>query len=63
MTDHVARHYSENLELAGLIKQRLRSAGKEVDKLTTADLAWNSSTIAIRQKRTQLQGSYSPPGQ
>jgi ubiquinone/menaquinone biosynthesis C-methylase UbiE len=39
MTDHVARHYSENPELAGLIKQKLRSAGKDVDKLTTADLA------------------------
>jgi len=39
MTDHVARHYSENRELAGLIKQNLRNAGKDVDKLTTADLA------------------------
>jgi hypothetical protein len=39
MTDHVARHNSENLELAGLIKQNLRDAGKNVDKLTTTDLA------------------------
>ena len=39
MTDHVARHYSENLELAGLIKQALQNAGKEADKLATADLA------------------------
>ncbi len=39
MTDHVARHYSENRELAGLIKQNLRNAGKDVDRLTTADLA------------------------
>lgn len=39
MTDHVARHYSENLGLAGLIKQDLRNAGKDADRLTTADLA------------------------
>ncbi len=39
MSDPVARHYSEHRELAALIAQGLRSAGKDVSNLTTADLA------------------------
>ena len=39
MADRIARHYSENRELAELIKQSLGNAGKNVEKLTTADLA------------------------
>jgi hypothetical protein len=39
MADRVASHYSENLKLAGVIAQHLRSAGKDFQKLTTTDLA------------------------
>jgi len=39
MIDRVASHYSENLALADVIRQSLRSTGKDVDKLTAADLA------------------------
>ena len=39
MVDHVASHYGENLELADAIAEKLRSAGKNLDQLTTADLA------------------------
>ena len=39
MADRVASHYSEDLKLADAIAQKLRSVGKELDKLTTADLA------------------------
>jgi ubiquinone/menaquinone biosynthesis C-methylase UbiE len=39
MADRVASHYSENLELADVIAQNLRSAGKDLKKLTTTDLA------------------------
>src|SRR5262245_21388955 len=39
MADRVARHYSEDLELADAVAQKLRSAGKDLNKLTTADLA------------------------
>jgi ubiquinone/menaquinone biosynthesis C-methylase UbiE len=38
MTGHVARHYCENLELADAISEKLRSVGKDISKLTTADL-------------------------
>jgi ubiquinone/menaquinone biosynthesis C-methylase UbiE len=38
MTDQIARHYSENLELADAISEKLRSVGKDLTKLTTADL-------------------------
>lgn len=39
MADRVASHYSENLALADVIAQGLRSAGKDLNKLTTTDLA------------------------
>jgi hypothetical protein len=39
MADRVANHYSENLQLADVISQSLRSAGKDLEKLTTVDLA------------------------
>ena len=38
MADRVAIHYSENLKLADAIAEKLRSAGKDPNKLTTADL-------------------------
>ncbi|HET8919787.1 MAG TPA: HAMP domain-containing histidine kinase, partial [Xanthobacteraceae bacterium] len=39
MADRVASHYSENLQLADALSQSLRSAGRDLEKLTTADLA------------------------
>lgn len=39
MVDRVAGHYGENLELADAIAEKLRSAGKNLNELTTADLA------------------------
>jgi len=39
MADRVASHYSENLNLVDAIAEKLRSAGKDPSKLTTADLA------------------------
>jgi len=39
MTDRVASHYSESSALADLIAKSLREVGKDLDKLTTADLA------------------------
>jgi hypothetical protein len=39
MTDRVASHYSEDLALADAIAHKLRSAGKDLNKLTVADLA------------------------
>src|SRR5262249_41543791 len=38
MADRVASHYSENPELADAIAAKLRRAGKDFNKLTTADL-------------------------
>src|SRR5262249_47362385 len=38
MADRVASHYSENLKLADAIADKLRSAGKDLNELTTADL-------------------------
>ena len=38
MANRVASHYSENLELADAIAQKLRSVGKDLNKLMTADL-------------------------
>jgi SAM-dependent methyltransferase len=38
MTDKVASHYTAGGNLANAIADRLRQAGKDIDKLTTADL-------------------------
>jgi hypothetical protein len=38
MADRVASHYSEDLKLADAFADKLRSAGKDLNKLTTADL-------------------------
>jgi ubiquinone/menaquinone biosynthesis C-methylase UbiE len=38
MTNQVARHYTENAGLADAISEKLRSIGKDVTRLTTADL-------------------------
>ena len=38
MTDQVARHYAENAGLTNAISEKLRNIGKDVTKLTTADL-------------------------
>lgn len=38
MVDRVASHYGENLELADAIADKLRSVGKDLNKLRTADL-------------------------
>jgi ubiquinone/menaquinone biosynthesis C-methylase UbiE len=38
MVNSVARHYSENLRLADAIAEKLRIAGRDPNKLTTADL-------------------------
>jgi 2-polyprenyl-3-methyl-5-hydroxy-6-metoxy-1,4-benzoquinol methylase len=39
MANSVASHYSENLKLADAIAEKLRIAGRDPNKLTTADLA------------------------
>ena len=39
MADRVASHYSENFKLADAIADKLRSTGKDLNKLTTTDLA------------------------
>jgi len=39
MADRVARHYSKDLKLADAIAENLRRAGRDLNKLTTADLA------------------------
>jgi hypothetical protein len=38
MANSVASHYSKNLGLADAIAEKLRSAGKDTNKLTTTDL-------------------------
>src|SRR5690349_16257977 len=54
MADKVASHYSENLELANVIAQSLRSAGKHLDKLTTTDLA-TVDEFHIRGRKATLE--------
>jgi ubiquinone/menaquinone biosynthesis C-methylase UbiE len=50
----VASHYSENLKLADVIAQNLRSAGKDLKKLTTADLA-TVDEFHIRGRKATLE--------
>jgi ubiquinone/menaquinone biosynthesis C-methylase UbiE len=54
MADRVASHYSENLKLADLIAQNLQSAGKDLKKLTTADLA-TVDEFHIRGRKATLE--------
>jgi hypothetical protein len=54
MADRIASHYSENLQLADVISQSLRSAGKDLDKLTTADLA-TVDEFHIRGRKATLE--------
>ena len=54
MTDRVASHYSESLELADVIAQHFRSAGKDLKKLTTADLA-TIDEFHIRGRKATLE--------
>ena len=54
MADPVASHYSENLELADVIAQNLQSAGRDLNKLTTADLA-TVDEFHIRGRKATLE--------
>jgi ubiquinone/menaquinone biosynthesis C-methylase UbiE len=54
MADRVARHYSENFELAGLIAKHLRSAGRDLQRLTTTDLA-TVDEFHIRGRKATLE--------
>ncbi len=54
MHDRVASHYSENLKLADVIAEKLRDAGKDLDKLTTADLA-TVDEFHIRGRKATLE--------
>jgi ubiquinone/menaquinone biosynthesis C-methylase UbiE len=54
MTDRVASHYSENHKLADVIAENLRSAGKDLKTLTTADLA-TIDEFHIRGRKATLE--------
>jgi ubiquinone/menaquinone biosynthesis C-methylase UbiE len=54
MNDRVASHYSENQKLADVIAEDLRSAGKDLKKLTTADLA-TIDEFHIRGRKATLE--------
>jgi len=54
MVDRVASHYSEDLKLADTIAKKLRSAGKDLNKLTTADLA-AADEFHIRGRKATLE--------
>jgi SAM-dependent methyltransferase len=54
MADRVASHYSENLELADAIAQHLQSGGRDLNKLTTADLA-TVDEFHIRGRKATLE--------
>ena len=54
MVDRIASHYSENLELADAIAQNLQSAGRDLNKLTTADLA-TVDEFHIRGRKATLE--------
>ena len=54
MADRVASHYSENLELADVIAQNLRSAGRDLKTLTTTDLA-TVDEFHIRGRKATLE--------
>jgi ubiquinone/menaquinone biosynthesis C-methylase UbiE len=54
LADRVASHYSEHLDLAGLIAKHLRSAGKDFQSLTTTDLA-TVDEFHIRGRKATLE--------
>ena len=54
MADRVASHYSENLALADVIAQNLQSAGRDLNKLTTNDLA-TVDEFHIRGRKATLE--------
>src|SRR5215467_14967218 len=54
MADRVASHYSENLKLADVIAQNLQSAGRDLNKPTTADLA-TVDEFHIRGRKATLE--------
>jgi hypothetical protein len=60
MADRVASHYSDNRKLADAIAQSLRSADKDVNKLTTMDLAEESQAFFERMT-AQMAKTGSPP--
>ena len=54
MADRVASHYSENFKLADIIAQNLQDTGKDLKKLTTADLA-TVDEFHIRGRKATLE--------
>ncbi|MCP8940623.1 methyltransferase domain-containing protein [Alsobacter sp. SYSU M60028] len=54
MADEVASHYGGAGDLAGAIADRLRQAGKDMDRLTTADLA-SVDEFHIRGRKATLE--------
>ena len=66
MADRVASHYSENLKLADAIAEKLRSVGKDLNKLAAADLAMvdefhirgRKATLELGEKMNLNAGSH-----
>jgi len=54
MADNVASHYSENLKLAASIAEKLQSAGKDLNKLTTDLVAVDEFHIRGRKATLEL---------
>lgn len=54
MVDHVASHYAGGGNLAGAIAESLRRAGKDISKLTTADLGMVDE-FHIRGRKATLE--------
>jgi hypothetical protein len=54
MADRVASHYGENLKLADAIAEKLRSVGKDLNKLAAADLAMVDE-FHIRGRKATLE--------
>jgi len=54
MSDRIASHYSDNLHLADLIAKDLQAAGKDLNRLTTADLAMVDE-FHIRGRKATLE--------
>lgn len=54
MSEDVASHYSSDTDLTGVIADSLRRAGKDMDRLTTADLA-TVDEFHIRGRKATLE--------